>query len=84
MGLCGWIVFGFIAGLVARAIMPGKQNLGFVMTTVLGVAGSFVGGFIAGIVTGYGWRGLHPSGFIGAVIGALVLLIAGELIKKRS
>lgn len=83
MGLCGWVVFGFLAGLVARALMPGKQALGFIATTLLGIAGSFVGGFIAAMLTGHGWRVLHPSGFIGAIVGAVVLLIIGEAMKKR-
>jgi len=83
MGLCGWIVFGFIAGLVARALMPGKQALGFVGTTLLGIAGSFVGGMIATVIFGVGWRVVHPAGFIGAVIGALVLLAIGQALKHR-
>ena len=83
MGLCGWIVFGFFAGLLARALMPGKQSLGLIMTTVLGVAGSFVGGGLASVVSGHGWRGLHPSGFVGAVVGAFVLLLVGEMMGGR-
>ena len=45
MGIIAWIVFGFIIGLLARALVPGKQSMGFIMTTVLGIAG-----FIAGAV----------------------------------
>ncbi len=74
MGLLGWIIFGFLAGLVARAIFPGTQRLGFIRTTLLGVGGSFVGGAIASVLTGHPFGHLHTSGFIGAVIGALVLL----------
>ncbi len=83
MGLCGWIVFGFLSGLVARALMPGQQNLGWIATTLLGVAGSFVGGFAAGLITGHPWRGLHPSGFIGAVLGSVILLVVGEVMNKK-
>lgn len=83
MGLCGWIVFGFFAGLAARALMPGKQALGFVATTLLGIGGSFVGGFIVSLLTGNTWRALHPAGFIGAIVGAIVLLIVGEAMKKK-
>jgi uncharacterized membrane protein YeaQ/YmgE (transglycosylase-associated protein family) len=83
MGLCGWILFGFLAGLVARAIKPGKQDLGLVATTVLGVAGSFAGGFIGAILSGRDPTVLRPSGFIGAIIGALVLLVVGEAIGGR-
>jgi len=75
MGICGWIVFGFLAGLVARAILPGEQEMGFVKTTLLGVGGSFVGGAIASLLFGHPIWHFHPSGFIGAVIGAALLLI---------
>lgn len=74
MGLCGWIVFGFLAGLVARAFFPGEQKLGFIHTTLLGVGGSFVGGAISSLLMGHPLFHFHPSGFIGAVIGAIVLL----------
>lgn len=83
MGICSWIIFGFLAGLVARALMPGKQALGFVATTLLGVGGSFVGGFLGAFLTGSGWRVLHPSGFLGAIVGAVILLAVGEALKKR-
>lgn len=84
MGLCGWIVFGFFAGLVARAVVPGKQGLGCIGTTVLGVAGSFMGGFLASLLFGRGnWRDPAPVGFIGAVIGAIVILVVAELLFGR-
>ena len=82
MGLCGWIVFGFLAGLVARALMPGKQGLGLIATTLLGVAGSFVGGFLASLLRGGNWRIVEPSGFVGAVVGAFVLLLLGEALGR--
>lgn len=83
MGLCGWIVFGLVAGLIARAIMPGRQNMGLVMTTLLGIAGSFMGGFLASVIRGGSWRLLNPSGFIGAIIGAVVLLWLGKMMSGR-
>jgi uncharacterized membrane protein YeaQ/YmgE (transglycosylase-associated protein family) len=83
MGLCGWIVFGFFAGLIARAIMPGKQGLGIIATTLLGIGGSFVGGLLGSLLLGGGWRVLRPSGFIGAIIGAVVLLALGEALFKN-
>lgn len=84
MGIIGWIVFGFFAGLIARALMPGEQKLGIIMTTLLGVGGAFAGGFIQSLVRGSDPRVLHPSGFIGAVIGSLALLLAARLFKNRS
>ena len=80
MGLCGWVVFGFLAGLVARALMPGKQGLGIIATTLLGVAGSFVGGFLATALLG---RGDQTAGWIGSIIGAIVLLFIYRLIVGR-
>jgi uncharacterized membrane protein YeaQ/YmgE (transglycosylase-associated protein family) len=81
MGIIAWIVFGFIVGLIARAIVPGKQSMGFVMTTLLGVAGSVIGGLIASAVgAGGDATGFHGSGFIGSIIGAIVLLFLAELV----
>ena len=83
MGLCGWIVFGFFAGLIARFIMPGRQQMGFIATTLLGVGGSFMGGFLASVLRGGNWRLLQPSSFIGAVIGAFVLLLIGRMMSDK-
>ncbi len=83
MGICGWIVFGFLAGLVARALMPGTQSMGFIRTTVLGVAGSFVGGFLTSMFTHRDPMVIHASGFIGAVVGAFALLVIGRIVSKR-
>jgi uncharacterized membrane protein YeaQ/YmgE (transglycosylase-associated protein family) len=70
-----WFVFvGFIAGLLARAIMPGRQPMGVGMTTLLGILGSFLGGFFANLFFHRGTSLLQPSGIIGSVIGALAVL----------
>ena len=53
MGIILFVVFGFIVGLLARAIMPGTQKMGFVSTALLGIAGSFIGGFLAALVTSF-------------------------------
>ncbi len=86
MGIIAWIVFGFIVGLIARAIVPGRQGMGFVMTTLLGIAGSIIGGLIASAVWGGpgGIGQFHTSGWIGSIIGAIVLLvIAGFVMAPR-
>jgi uncharacterized membrane protein YeaQ/YmgE (transglycosylase-associated protein family) len=83
MGLCGWIVFGFLAGLVARALMPGRQHMGLIATTLLGVAGAFAGGFVADLLRGGPMFRLEPSGFIGAVLGSLLLLLIGGALARR-
>ena len=69
------IIIGFIIGLCARAIMPGVQHLGFIMTTVLGIAGSIVGGLIGRIFSKPApGSAFHPAGFIMSVICAFLLL----------
>ena len=69
------IIIGFIVGLCARAILPGVQHLGFLMTTVLGIAGSIVGGLIGRVFSKPApGSAFHPAGFIMSVIGAVVVL----------
>lgn len=71
------IIVGFIIGLSARAVMPGVQHLGFIMTTVLGIAGSIVGGLIGRIFSKPApGSAFHPAGFIMSVICAILLLWA--------
>ena len=71
-------VIGFVVGLIARAILPGAQSLGIILTAALGIAGSFLAGF-AGKSMGWYTEG-EPAGWIASVIGAIVLLfIVGKL-----
>jgi uncharacterized membrane protein YeaQ/YmgE (transglycosylase-associated protein family) len=79
MSLVLFIVFGLVVGLLARALMPGRQSMGLIMTTVLGVVGSLIGGFFGSLISGEDLLRLHPAGIIGSVIGALIVLaIAGS------
>jgi Predicted membrane protein len=83
MGVISWIVFGFIAGLLARAIMPGNDRAGCLVTVVLGVVGAFVGGWIA---TQMGWGtvdGFDLRSFGIAILGALVILGIYRLVARR-
>ncbi|HEX6062552.1 MAG TPA: GlsB/YeaQ/YmgE family stress response membrane protein [Candidatus Limnocylindria bacterium] len=73
MGIIGWIIIGLIAGAIARWIMPGADPMGWLGTIVLGIVGSFVGGFVLNLVTGNGME-LSPSGIIGSILGALIVL----------
>ena len=73
MGIIGWIIIGLIAGAIARWIMPGADPMGWLGTIALGIVGSFVGGFILNLVTGNGME-LSPSGIIGSILGALLVL----------
>lgn len=85
MGILLFIVFGFVIGLVARALMPGTQKMGIPMTIGLGVAGSFLGGFLVSLVTHNRVTDFHTAGAIGSVVGALLLLlVAGGLFTRRA
>lgn len=84
--MCTWIVMGFLVGLLARALMPGTQRMGFIATTLLGIAGSGVGGVLAALLRGGDIHIYKPTGlltFVGAVIGAMVLLFIGAAVSKR-
>ena len=81
MGILATIVVGFIVGLIARAVMPGDQKLGLIMTTLLGIAGSLVASY-GGAAVGLYVPGT-PAGWIASVVGAiLVLWIYGMVSKK--
>jgi uncharacterized membrane protein YeaQ/YmgE (transglycosylase-associated protein family) len=80
MGIIAWIVFGFVIGLIARAIVPGRQGMGFVMTALLGIAGSIVGGLVASALAGGPATGFQTSGFVGSLVGAIVLLVVAGMV----
>lgn len=70
------IITGFLIGLVARAVVPGADKMGFIATTVLGILGSLAGGFIGGLISKpVEGSKFHPAGFLMSVIGAVVLLL---------
>ena len=83
MGLLAFIIIGLIAGLIARAILPGNQSMGLVATTLLGMAGSFVGGLVASLFTNDSMFALHTSGIIGSVIGAIAVLFVVGFAGRR-
>jgi uncharacterized membrane protein YeaQ/YmgE (transglycosylase-associated protein family) len=72
MSIIGWIIFGAIVGVLARFIMPGRDPMGWVMTILLGIAGSVVGGLLLGLIIG--GRTTDPAGWIGSILGAVLLL----------
>jgi uncharacterized membrane protein YeaQ/YmgE (transglycosylase-associated protein family) len=76
------IIVGFIAGVVAKCIHPGKESMGFIMTTVLGIGGSLFATFI-GQALGLYQVG-STAGFIGAVIGAILLLVIYGALRNRA
>ena len=83
MGIITWIIFGLLAGLVAKFIMPGKDPGGFITTILIGIAGALVGGFIATSLGYGGVDGFNLGSFIIAVLGSIILLFAYRLIRNR-
>ncbi|HHG0472276.1 TPA: GlsB/YeaQ/YmgE family stress response membrane protein [Proteus mirabilis] len=82
MGILSWIIFGLIAGIIAKWIMPGKENVGIIVTIILGIVGAVVGGYIStffgfGKVDGYNF-----GSFVVAVIGAIVVLYIYNKVKS--
>lgn len=75
----GWIIFGAIVGAIAKFLMPGKDPGGWIVTILLGIAGSFVGGFLASAIG----HGEQTAGWIGSIIGAMILLFIYRLIVGR-
>jgi uncharacterized membrane protein YeaQ/YmgE (transglycosylase-associated protein family) len=84
--ILGLIVIGLIAGLIARAVIPGKQSMGILLTIVLGIVGSFVGGFLGFLIFGSDPNGgfLQPTGIIGSILGAIIVLGIYVLVTRRS
>lgn len=74
MGILSWIVFGLIAGIIAKLLMPGSNGGGLIMTSVLGMVGAVVGGFISTLFGMGKVDGFNIGSFAVAVIGALVVL----------
>ncbi|CAK9884789.1 MAG: hypothetical protein XXXJIFNMEKO3_01181 [Candidatus Erwinia impunctatus] len=74
MGFISWIIFGLIAGVIAKWIMPGKDGGGFIVTIILGIVGASVGGWIT-IPLGFGRvDGFNFGSFVVAVLGAVIVL----------
>lgn len=83
MGFLWTIVIGFVAGVIAKFIMPGdNEPSGFVLTTILGIVGAFVATWLGQAL---GWYGPNQgAGFIGAIVGAVIVLFVYGMIAKRS
>jgi uncharacterized membrane protein YeaQ/YmgE (transglycosylase-associated protein family) len=75
------IIVGFIVGLIARALMPGNNNMGIVMTTILGIVGAVVAGYLGRSMGWYPAGGI--AGWVSAVIGAIIVLFVVGFIKKK-
>jgi uncharacterized membrane protein YeaQ/YmgE (transglycosylase-associated protein family) len=83
MGIIAWIVFGLIAGVIAKFIMPGRDGGGFILTCVLGVVGAVVGGWLATMFgVGGSVSGFNLHSFLVAVVGAIVVLAIFRLLRR--
>lgn len=84
MGIISWIVFGLIAGALAKLIMPGRDPGGIIVTIIIGIVGAIVGGFIGSALGFGGVSGFNLGSFVLAVVGALILLVGYRAMKGRS
>ena len=81
LSLIGTIIVGFVVGLIARALKPGDDKLGLIMTSVLGIAGAFIANFIGQKM---GWYAPgQAAGWLASVIGAVVLLVIYGMVKGK-
>jgi uncharacterized membrane protein YeaQ/YmgE (transglycosylase-associated protein family) len=81
MSILGTLFIGLIAGFIARALKPGDDGMGWIVTALLGVAGSFVASYL-GAALGLYQPG-QPAGFVASVIGAILLLVIYGFVKKK-
>jgi uncharacterized membrane protein YeaQ/YmgE (transglycosylase-associated protein family) len=79
--LIGWVLFGLIAGFIARAVHPGPDHMTVGATILLGIVGSLIGGGVA-FVLGLGIHPYEPSGWIFSILGAVLLLCAEHLVSR--
>ena len=80
----GLLVIGLVAGLIACAIVPGRQKMSILLTILFGIAGSLVGGFIGRILFGSGDSLVQPSSWIGSIIGSVLVLTVYVMIMGRA
>ncbi len=84
MGIVAWIVLGVAVGLLARVVVPGREQLSLTMTALLGVAGALLGGFVSALLTAHAVTELQVSTLVGSVVGAIaILLLAGAVFTRR-
>lgn len=83
MGILAWILFGLLAGILAKLIMPGRDGGGFILTCLLGIIGAVVGGWLATLL-GFGGdvTGFNLHSFLVAVVGAIVVLAIFRMLRR--
>lgn len=76
------LLLGLVVGIIAKFIYPGREDMGWIMTIILGIAGAFVATYLGKLVGIY--QPGQAAGFIGAIVGALILLFIYHLIKRKA
>ena len=85
MGILAWIILGLIAGAIAKAIMPGRDPGGFIVTALIGIVGAVLGGFLGNMIFGIGGvSGVDIRSILISVVGALLLLWIYRMATRRS
>jgi uncharacterized membrane protein YeaQ/YmgE (transglycosylase-associated protein family) len=84
MGILSWILFGLIAGALAKFLMPGKDPGGFFVTAIIGIAGALIGGMLATQLGFGGVSGFDFRSFLVAIIGSMLLLFGYRMIKRTA
>ena len=74
MTILAWIVLGLVAGAIAKALMPGRDPGGIIITMLIGIVGAFLGGLLGNMITGAGLNGFSLWSIVLAVVGAMLLL----------
>lgn len=83
MGILTWILFGLVAGALAKLIMPGNQNMGWLMTIILGIVGAYVGAFVGQLLNLGDVTGFNIGSMFLAIGGALVVLFVYGMVTKK-
>ena len=81
MSIILWIVFGLVVGIIAKLLMPGRDPGGFIVTTLLGIAGALVGGFVGRAMGFYGQN--QSAGWLMSILGAIILLALYRMLVRR-
>ena len=85
MGIIAWIILGLISGAIAKAIMPGRDPGGFIVTALIGIVGAVIGGFLGNLIFGIaGVTGIDLRSILISVVGALILLWIYRMATRRS
>ena len=81
MGILSWILFGLVVGVIAKLLTPGRDPGGFIVTSLLGIAGALIGGFLGRAMGLYGPN--QAAGWIMSILGAVILLVLYRMMTRR-